>query len=203
MQCTVTPPVAILARLIGSKLGIMQLTVSGLDAAILPTRFDHLFGRYVFGFKPWKHCDDCLVANTATAIHPAMKDGTFQLEDRLFYLCGVGHELSERLHPDLIRRMTNVHLAVRPRKGSVAAIGSVYGVTFLIKDAQAIPIEALPLDFRGLPEKHSQCKMFQFGYQMFDAGEVSETPGEIVHDLTLATWLGPLRRFVLAHPLGR
>lgn len=166
-----------------SKLEIMQLTVSGLDATLLPARFDHLFGRYVYGFKPWKHCDDCLVANIAPAIHPTMKDGTFELEDRLFYLCGVGHELSERLHPDLIRRLTNVHLAVRPRKGSVAAVGSVYGVTFFIKDAQAIPIETLPPDFRGLPEKHLQCKMFQFGFQMFDVDEVSETPREIVYQL--------------------
>jgi hypothetical protein len=48
-------------------------------------RFKHLFGRYVYGFKPWTHCDECLVANRATEIHPEMKDGSFDLEDRLFY----------------------------------------------------------------------------------------------------------------------
>jgi hypothetical protein len=98
-------------------------------------------------------------------------------------LCGVGQELSERLHPELARRHTNVHLAVRPRKGSVAAIGSVYGVTFVIPDAQAIPIVKLPLGFWGLPDKHSQCKNFQFAYQMFEVYEVSQTPGDIVHRL--------------------
>ena len=136
----------------------------------------------MYGFKPWEHCDDCLVANIATAIHPAMKDGTFELEDRLFYLCGVGHELSERLHPDLIRRMTNVHRAVCPRKGSVAAIGSVYGVTFLIKDAQAIAIETLPQTFADCLRSTRSARCFSFGYQMFDADAVGETPG-IVYQL--------------------
>src|SRR5271163_2171721 len=35
----------------------MLLTVSGLDAA--PIRFRHLWGRYVLGFRPWKHCIGC------------------------------------------------------------------------------------------------------------------------------------------------
>lgn len=161
----------------------MKLTTTGLDDA--PIRFKHLWGRYVNGFRPWKHCIQCLVSNTAKDVFPDMLDGSVELQDRLFYLCGVGQvhsEHFEKRHPELSRRMTNVHLAVRPRKGSVAAIGSAYGVTFVIQDAQSIPIETLPYPFQGLSEEHSRCKNFQFGYQMFEVGEVSMTPGEVVHE---------------------
>ena len=162
----------------------MKLTVSGLDAA--NPKFDHLFGRYVYGFRPWTHCDKCLVANREKAIFPKMLDRSIELEDRLFYLCGVGQKHSEHfetLHPEMARRVTNVHFAVRPKSGSIAEVGSAYGVTFVIRDAQSIPIETLPCPFRGLPPEHSKCKNFQFGYQMFNVGEVSLTPGEIVHEL--------------------
>jgi hypothetical protein len=160
----------------------MKLSVTGLDAAT-PIKFTHLWGRYVYGFKPMKHCLRCFVSNVAKGISPEMKDGSIILEDRLFYLCGVGKDVSEKLHPELARRFTNVHLAVRPRKGSVAAIGSVYGVTFVIEDAQAIPIETLPRGFRNLPDAHSQCKNFQFGFQMLKAGEFGEPVPDTVYAL--------------------
>lgn len=101
-----------------------------------------------------------------------MKDGTYDLEDKydLFYLCGVGQPDLKRAEPHLLRRATNVHLAVRPLKGSVAAIGSVYGVPFTLKNAQVIPIQPLPDGFKCLPLDHSRCKNSQFGYQMFDTG---------------------------------
>jgi hypothetical protein len=86
------------------------------------------------------------------------------------------------LHPEDSPRQTNVHLAVRPRKGSIAAIGSVYGVRFVIEDAQAIPIvkrDVLLASGSGPgPEHHVNCKMFQFGYQMFETDPISFTEGE-------------------------
>jgi len=122
-----------------------------------------------------------------------MTDGEYVLADHLFYLCGVGQKLSDNLHPEDSPRQTNVHLAVRPRKGSIAAIGSVYGVRFVIEDAQAIPIvrrDVLITSGSGIaPEKHLNCKMFQFGYQMFEADPISFTEskpdqkGEFVHVL--------------------
>ena len=138
----------------------MRLIVSGLNAAKAPLRFHHLFGRYVHGCKPWTHCDRCFVASQARVIQPNMEDGSYELKDDLFYLCGVGHKLSDKLHPELALKHTNVHLAVRPRQGSVAAVGSAYGVSFLIENAQAIPIETLPDPFAGLESKHSHCKNF-------------------------------------------
>jgi hypothetical protein len=162
----------------------MLLTVSGLDAA--PVRFLHLWGRYVLGFKPWEHCMRCFEGKEANAIRPSMKDGEYELSDdhRFLYLCGVGQRDSKRGRSDLAQRITNVHLAVRPRVGSVAAIGSVYGVSFIIRDAQAIPIEPLPEGFQGLPSKHYRCKNFQFGYQMFDVDAVGEGAArDVVHQL--------------------
>jgi hypothetical protein len=70
------------------------------------------------------------------------------------------------------------------RCGSVAAIGSVYGVTFTIKDARAIPIEPLPDGFQNLPQRHSRCKNFQFGYQMFQTEAVGDrAPHEVIYAL--------------------
>jgi hypothetical protein len=149
----------------------MLLTISGLDAA--PIRFRHLWGRYVLGFRPWKHCIGCFESKVAGVINPSMIDGDYKLKDDVsyFYLCGVGQAETLRAGKEMSRKVTNVHLAVRPRLGSVAAIGSVYGVTFTIQNAHAIPIQPLPEGFMGLPTTHHRCKNFQFGYQIFDVGE--------------------------------
>ena len=159
----------------------MRLTVTGLDATTAPNKFVSLFGRYPYGVLPWNHCQDGWATSVAKDISPTMPDGPVDLKDHLFYLCGVGRKLTARNNREDCQKQTNVHLAVRPRKGSVASIGSVYGVTFIIEDAQAIPIEVLPDDFQGLPREHARCKMFQFGYQMFEVGEIPKTPGEPIH----------------------
>lgn len=162
----------------------MQLVINGITHA--PTPFKHLWGRYVLGFRPWKHCIGCFETKQAGVITPEMTDGTYDLRDdlNLFYLCGVGQPNSKRAGEHLDRRHTNVHLAVRPRKGSIAAIGSLYGVSFAIRDAQAIPITSLPDGFMGLSVDHSRCKNFQFGYQMFAASAVGESaPRDVVREL--------------------
>jgi hypothetical protein len=154
----------------------MKLIVTGMTHGP-KTQFQHLWGRYVLGFKPWTHCVQSFVGKQAKGITPSMVDGEYPLDPsfELLYLCGVGWS---------DRRNTNVHLAVRPRIGSIACAGSVYGVQFTITDAQAILIQYLPKGWRGLPEKHSQCKNFQFGYQMFNVSEVGESaPREIITTL--------------------
>jgi len=165
----------------------MQLTVSGLDAAVAPLRFEHLWGRYVYGFRPWKHCIGCLKTNVAKGIAPTMVDGTIQLEDRLFYLCGVGDKRSVKIDPVLKRGVTNVHIAVYPKKNSSVTVSSAYGVTFTIDGAERIGIQELPTGFCGLLEDHYRCKNFQFGYQMFDVGTIPREPGEVVYTLR-DTW---------------
>lgn len=149
----------------------MRLEVEGLDKA--QPRFRHLWGKYLIGFKPETHCQRSFVTRDAADVRPTMLDGDYVLDDShgLFYLCGVGYK--ERHH-------TNVHLAVRPKKGSVAAIGSAYGVRFTIRDAQAIPIkhpmllEVPPQGLEGLSKSHLSCKNFQFGCQMFAVDVVGE-----------------------------
>ena len=160
----------------------MELTVSGLSQA--PIRFKHLWGRYVTGFRPWKHCIGCFESKVAAGITPTMNDGPYPLDDRyeLFYLCGVGQPDKKRAPSHLLRRSTNVHLAARPCKGSVATIGSVYGVSFVIQDAQAIPITSLPENFAGLPKAHYRCKNFQFGYEVFNVSEADLSSREIIRE---------------------
>jgi hypothetical protein len=155
----------------------MELIVSGLPPVTEANRFGALFGRYVYGFNQWDHCDRCFLARQERKVNPLMPNGPVQLRDELFYLCGVGRDLSPNKHPYLARSSTNVHLAVRPRMGSVAAIGSVYGASFVVKDAEAIAIRPLPDGFQGLPTKHSRCKMFQFAYQMFEVGMLNLSKG--------------------------
>jgi hypothetical protein len=151
----------------------VQLIVSGLDDA--SPKFMHLWGRYVLGFKPQNHCIKCFKSKVASQVTPQMKDGSYDLKDDVsdfFYLCAVGQPDSKRAGRDYDRKFTNVHLTVRPRTGSVASVGSVYGVTFTIKGAQAIPIQPLPDGFENLDEAHSRCKNFQFGYQEYEVGSV-------------------------------
>jgi hypothetical protein len=159
----------------------MKLKVSGLDATVAPNKFEHLFGRYIYGIRPWTHCDRGLMASHETAISPTMKDNdNIQLKDELFYLCGVGNK-SKSLPAERQRKYSNVHLAVRPQIGSVASVDSLYGVTFTIEDAVAIPIQALPDDFEGLPPAHARCKNFQFAYQMFEVTRPPKSYAEPVH----------------------
>lgn len=174
----------------------MRLTVSGLPPLTDPNHFHALFGRYVYGYNPWTHCDDCLVKRQEKQINPKMENRSYELHDDLFYLCGVGRNLSKRIHRGFARNSTNVHFAVRPRKGSLAAIGSVYGATFVIEGAEAIPIMPPKREFPALlalnePQRteHSRCKMFHFAYQMFEVGDISLTKGAPVH-LLREEWRG-------------
>jgi hypothetical protein len=64
----------------------MRLIVSGLRSASSTDRFYALFGRYVYGFNSWTHCDRCFVARQERKVNPAMRDGVVALKDELFYL---------------------------------------------------------------------------------------------------------------------
>ena len=84
---------------------------------------------------------------------------------------------------------TNVHLAVRPQQGAVASIGSVYGVTFTIRDAFALRVDRLPDGWMGLTAEYTRCRNFQFGVQQFSyrppngpehPGDHSLIPGHVV-----------------------
>jgi hypothetical protein len=169
---------------------LMELIVSGLPAVTEANRFHALFGRYVYGFNQWDHCDRCFQARQERKVNPLMPNGPVELRDELFYLCGVGRDLSPNIHRHLARSSTNAHLAVRPRKGSVAAIGSVYGASFVIKDAEAIGIRPLPDGFQGLPPKHSRCKMFQFAYQMFEVDTLNLSKGSDPTSQLRTEWRG-------------
>lgn len=141
----------------------MKLTVDGVEQAT--GKYQHLWGYYVRGFKPWEHCQDCFIGSLAKGIERDMKDGTVMLDKPMdyFYLCGVAmgsrKELGEK----------NLHLAVRPKAGSQATIKSVYGPVFTIDDAEMIEIQpALPITDQ-LPKEYANCKNFRFAAQMYPA----------------------------------
>jgi hypothetical protein len=167
----------------------MRLQIEGI-ASTKPL-FRHLWGKYVIGFRPATHCQRSLVIRDEAQVRPTMIDGTYDLDDsyQLFYLCGVGFKK---------KHDTNVHLAVRPQTGSVAAVGSAYGVCFTIWDAQAIPIkhptplESPPSGLDRIEKDHIGCKNFQFGCQVFDVDVVGEGAEGVV--VTTLRDRSPLRR---------
>lgn len=136
----------------------MLLEVRGM--AIPSQTFVQLWGMYVSGFKPEKHCIYCLKGKKEAQLHREMRDGDYVLktDSPFFYLFAMGR---------VPKHETNVHLAVRPQAGSVASIGSVYGVTFTIRDASALRVDRLPDGWMGLGAEYTRCRNFQFGVQQF------------------------------------
>ena len=137
-------------------------------------QFLWLWGKHVTGFKQAEHCLACLRGPASEdAIKPQMVSGDYPLRATgapYFYLCGVGRTEPGR---------TNVHLVVEPCPGAVASVGSVYGVTFIIRDARALRIDRLPKGWMGLGDLYTTCRNFQFGVQMFGykAGLPAIAPG--------------------------
>jgi hypothetical protein len=136
----------------------MRLEVRGMATA--SQTFVQLWGMYVSGFKPEKHCIYCLKGKKEPQLHREMEDGDYMLKTDApyFYLFAMGR---------VPKHETNVHLAVRPQAGSVASIGSVYGVTFTIRDAYALRVDRLPDGWMGLGTDYTRCRNFQFGVQEF------------------------------------
>ena len=136
----------------------MRLEVRGMATA--SQTFVQLWVMHVSGFRPAKHCIYCLKGKHDRQIHREMQDGDYTLktDSPYFYLFAMGR---------VPKHDTNVHLAVRPQEGCVASIGSVYGVTFTIRDAFALRVDRLPKGWMGLDDEYATCRNFQFGVQMF------------------------------------
>jgi len=105
-----------------------------------------------------------------------MQDGDYTLktDSPYFYLFAMGR---------VPKHETNVHLAVRPQTGSVASIGSVYGVTFTIRDAFALRVDRLPDGWMGLGRDYTRCRNFQFGVQQFGYRPMGSPPHPGDHSL--------------------
>jgi hypothetical protein len=159
----------------------MHLTVMG--AMLSKEKYLSIWGFYVRGFKPWHHCLACFYGTKELAIHKDMDDGLYQLPEATsyFYLCGVA------AGPRSKRGERNVHLAVRPKAGSVAQVKSVYGSVFTIYGAEEIQIQGPMENLPHLDELYTTCKNFRFAAQMYEApcfgpearGKLIRTPREI------------------------
>lgn len=136
----------------------MLLEVRGLETA--PQKFVQLWGVHVEGFRPDKHCIYCLKGRKEVQIQRDMASGDYQLQNGApyFYLFAIGRTP---------RRDSNVHLAVQPYPGAVASIGSLYGVTFTIRDARALRVDRLPSGWNELDDSFTSCRNFQFGVHIF------------------------------------
>ncbi len=137
----------------------MRLEVRGLENA--RESFVFLWGKYVKGFDSSKHCAECRLGDTKSPVNPKRRDGDDYKRRNdfpYFYLFGMGRGDRSR---------SNLHFAVEPRPGSVASIGSIYGVSFTIYDAFAPRIDRLPKGWMGLDDDFTTCRNFQFGVQMF------------------------------------
>lgn len=144
----------------------MRLEVRGMATA--SQSFVQLWGMYVKDFDPTKHCIFCLKGRKERELHRQIADRDYELATDFpyFYLFAMGRG---------DRSISNVHLPVRPHPGAVASIGSLYGVTFTIRDAYALRIDRLPEGWMGLNREYTSCRNFQFGAQMFK-NRVAEIP---------------------------
>jgi hypothetical protein len=152
----------------------MLLEVRGMESA--SQTFVQLWGVHVKDFDSEKHCQYCLKGRKEPQLHRTMLSGDYQLSSDApyFYLFAMGRGF---------RRDTNVHLAVKPYPGAVASIGSMYGVTFTIRDARALRIDRLPKGWMGLDEDYTTCRNFQFGVQMFGYNPKKRFPTVGEHSL--------------------
>jgi hypothetical protein len=152
----------------------MLLEVRGMESA--SQTFVQLWGKHVTGFRPEKHCIYCLKGRKERQLYRTMPSGDYPLSNDApyFYLFAMGRAP---------RRDTNVHLAVQPYPGAAASIGSMYGVTFTIRDARALRMDRLPKGWMGLEEDYTSCRNFQFGVQMFGYNPQNRFPTVGDHSL--------------------
>jgi hypothetical protein len=136
----------------------MHLEVRGMATA--SQTFVQLWAMYVRDFDSTKHCMYCLKGRKEATLHRQMTDGDYELATDFpyFYLFAMGRG---------DRSISNVHLPVRPHPGAVASIGSIYGVTFTVRDAYALRVDRLPDGWEGLDKDYTSCRNFQFGVQEF------------------------------------
>lgn len=131
--------------------------------------FRHLWARYVRGFDPRVHCQECLVGTTAPKFaREAAGRGravTFALGERYpyLYICGVASG------PKAERGRKNLHFPLRPAPGETATITTFNGYVFTACDAAMMPIPALPAGWQGRDLETTRCRNFQFGVAYFGA----------------------------------
>jgi hypothetical protein len=123
--------------------------------------FRYLWAKYVRGFNQRDHCARCLVGSFSKVVKPTMGPGDHVLDApatdwEYFYLCGV----TRHWH-------TNLHLAARRSQGNVARVTAFNGAIFEIPSFEAIPINPLPVGFRGMNAYFTTCRNWQFGVQQY------------------------------------
>jgi len=144
----------------------MRLHVTGYTEST--PLYRNLWGFYVNGFRPRKHCQGCFAGSRAKGIQPGMGNARVDLpkQSDFFYLCGYANE--ERA----VRGKYNLHLAVRSKAGSVASLTSAYGPVFTIEDAEQIEIPEPTGPHCKWTEFDYRCKNMLFAKKMYNVSVV-------------------------------
>lgn len=128
-----------------------------------PRTYRFLWGLYVRGFKPWEHCQQCLLGGRAKGILPTMGNGEVNLPrpTDYFYLCRYARGFAAN------RGANNLHLAVEPVEGELATVNSNYGPVFTIEGARRIAIPDSDEPRAAYGGFDYRCMNFRFGKLMF------------------------------------
>jgi hypothetical protein len=139
--------------------------------------FRFFWAFYVTGFNQALHCQPCFkgAVSRQLSTRTARSGQLYTMNERksfpYLYICGVG------TGPDKLLYQKNFHLPVRYLEGG-RAVGETYnGYTITVEDAEALRIPKLELGWKGLPEKTTNCKNFQFCVEYFGWREADPSSG--------------------------
>jgi hypothetical protein len=151
-----------------SKIIHLEIT----DPAVAPVPgpiegFRFFWAFYVKGYRPERHCQPCfrgkLVKEVCTATVRSGVEYRLDAIERYgyVYVCGVGTGPKAQL------KDKNFHLPLRFREGGTVTATTWNGYTVTARNAEAVPIPALPEGWQGLSREHTRCKNFQFAVAQF------------------------------------
>ena len=137
------------------------LTITGPGQIASGWKF--LWLKYVTGFRPAVHCARCLEGSYSTYLGLQVPHGQpIMLNERsswdTLYLCGVAKRGGWA---------ANLHLAAVYEEGAEAEVTASTGSRFVIRNARALPIPALPQGFAGKSMSFTTCRNWQFGVSRF------------------------------------
>ena len=130
--------------------------------------FRFLWGYYVNGYRPDRHCQSCFKGRLAREFssHTA-RSGSVTAFDRIarypyLYICGVA------AGPRSERWQRNFHFPLQYREGHVAEAQTHNGYVLRARNAVTVVIPPLPAGWNGIHDsEHTRCKNFQFAVAAF------------------------------------
>ena len=128
--------------------------------------FRFLWGFYLTGYNPSKHCQPCFFGRRAGHFCTPRATTGRHVFDRMerypyLYICGVGKGPKHQL------RQQNVHLPVRYLENGVVEKTTYNDYRFRLMNAELLDIPELPEGWNGKPKEQTGCKNFRFAVSVF------------------------------------